>query len=521
MNHNLLYSGGTLGELIIAALNRFPESTAFICEDRQYTYRAVSERISRAIQLLKSLGLKKGDTIVQVSRNLPEQWFVMAACYLLGYKSVTLQAMGSNEDHAFTVNDGEAVVAVFDSYFSAKARDLKPLCPTVQHWFSHGDTDGMENFWTLASAFEAAPLVNETGPEDIIRLGYTGGTTGRPKGVILSSRSMLFQALLALLEKDWPQKPVFLCPAPISHGAGANIIPTLSRGGTFIVLPGFNVDRVLDTIVEHRVSVLYGVPTMLYALLDSPRTRQTDLSSLKSIMYGASPTSPTRIREAIEVFGPILCQTYGQTEAPSSITVLRQCDHDANDLLRLSSCGMAYPGIQVTLLDEHCKPVPDGEVGEVCVRGPIVMSGYWKQPELTAEAFKGDWLHTGDLAYRDAKGFYYIVDRKKDMIISGGFNVYPKEIEDILATHPGVSAVAIIGVPDDKWGEAVKAIIVPRKGMRPYPEELVSLVRDKKGPVYAPKSVEYVDSLPQTPVGKPDKAALRKKYWGGKSRAVN
>ena len=202
MNANVVYAGGTLGDLIITSLNRYPHATAFICEDRQYSYAAVSERISLAVQFLKSLGLKKGDTIVQVSRNLPEQWFVMAACYLLGYKSVTLQAMGSNEDHAYTVNDGEAVVAVFDSYFTAKARDLKPLCPTVRHWFSHADTEGMENFWTRAGAFTPLPLVNETGPEDIIRLGYTGGTTGRPKGVILSSRSMLFQALLALLEKD-------------------------------------------------------------------------------------------------------------------------------------------------------------------------------------------------------------------------------------------------------------------------------------------------------------------------------
>ena len=513
--------GGTVGEMIIASVNRNSDRVAFLCEGREYTYREARERISQAGQFLRSLGLKKGDTIAQLARNKPEQWFVMSAAYIMGLRSVMLHAMGSLEDHVFTINDAEAVIAVFDSSFAERAAEIKSDCPGVKHWFGHGEGGPLESFWDNASRFTPKPLVNETQAEDIIRLAYTGGTTGKPKGVMQSSRAALYQSLLSMIDKDWPERPVFLCSAPISHGAGANIIPTLSKGGTFILLPNFKVEQVLEMIPRHKVSVIYLVPTMLYRVLDHPDTARTDLSSLKTIMYGASPASPTRIREAIDRLGPILCQTYGQTEAPSSITVMRRDDHDPNDLKRLSSCGMAYSGIQVAILDDKCQPLPNGDVGEICVKGPIVMSGYWRQPELTKEVFAGGWLHTGDLGYRDELGFYYIVDRKKDMIISGGFNVYPKEIENILTAHPGVASAAVIGVPDADWGEAVKAIVVPRDGATLDEEALISLVKAKKGGVYAPKSIDFVTSLPLTPVGKPDKAVLKKKYWAGHDRAVS
>jgi fatty-acyl-CoA synthase len=267
--------------------------------------------------------------------------------------------------------------------------------------------------------------------------------------------------------------------------------------------------------------VLYAVPTMLYTLIDYVRAHRPDISNLKLIMYGASPAAPARVKEALELFGPILCQNYGQSEAPSSIMVLRQCDHVADDLERLSSCGMPYSGVQVELLDNACNPVPKGETGEICVRGPIVMSGYWKKPELTEEALRGGWLHTGDLARQDAHGYYFIVGRSKDMIISGGFNVYPKEVENVISAHPAVAAAAVIGVPDPKWGEAVKAVIVVRDGATLDAEEIISLVREKKGPVYAPKSVDFVDKIPVTSLGKPDKAALKKKYWSDQVRSVN
>jgi fatty-acyl-CoA synthase len=261
---------------------------------------------------------------------------------------------------------------------------------------------------------------------------------------------------------------------------------------------------------------------MLYALLDGPNPRGFDLSSLQTIMYGSSPMSATRLAEAHELIGPVFLQAYGQTECVSFATMLRKDEHDPlrNPSL-LNSCGRAVLGMRVEILNEDDDLVPPGEVGEICVRGPGVMLGYHKMPEQTAEALRGDWLHTGDLACRDGNGFFYIIDRKKDMIVSGGFNVYSREIEEVIAQAPAVSAVAVIGVPDEKWGEAVKAVVVARPGESIDPQSLMDLVRSKKGPHQTPKSVDVVERLPLTSVGKIDKKALREPYWAGRSRRVN
>jgi fatty-acyl-CoA synthase len=260
---------------------------------------------------------------------------------------------------------------------------------------------------------------------------------------------------------------------------------------------------------------------MIYTLLDHARTRTIDFSHLHCLTYGAAPMTPARIREAMNVFGPVLVQGYGQTEAPNTLLTLTREDHLSPDDRRLASAGRPYPGITLAVLDAEDQPVRQGEVGEICVRGSLVMSGYWKQPEQTAEALRNGWLHTGDMAWQDEEGYFYIVDRKKDMIISGGFNVYPKEIENVIASHDAVAAVAVIGVPDPKWGEAVKAVVVLRPDASVDAAQLIALVRERKGPVAAPKSVDFVEGLPLTALGKPDKKALRARYWGGRDRAIN
>jgi fatty-acyl-CoA synthase len=230
--------------------------------------------------------------------------------------------------------------------------------------------------------------------------------------------------------------------------------------------------------------------------------------------------SPSRLQEAIRRLGPIFYQFYGQTEAPQTVFTLRKEQHDVDDLDRLASCGRPVPWVHVALLDDNGNEVARGEPGEICVRGPLVMRGYWNKPEETAAAFAGGWLHTGDIAREDAQGYFTIVDRKKDMIVSGGFNVFPREVEDVLSTHPAVAAAAVIGVPDEKWGEAVKAVVVLRGGASVAPEELIALVKNRKGSHYAPKTVDFAESVPLTPVGKPDKKALRARYWSGAGRQV-
>jgi fatty-acyl-CoA synthase len=262
------------------------------------------------------------------------------------------------------------------------------------------------------------------------------------------------------------------------------------------------------------------VPVMLYILLDSPRATEADLSSLETIFYGASAISPTRLEEALTKWGPIFYQFYGQSEAPMTFTVLRKGEHDPSVPGRLASCGRPVPWAHVTLLDDEDHPVAEGEAGEICVRSPLVMSGYWQRPEQTAEVFSGGWLHTGDIGRFDKDGYLTIVDRKKDMVVTGGFNVFPREIEDVLATHPAVAQAAVIGVPDDRWGEAVKAVIVLRPDAVATEEELITLVKNAKGSVQTPKSIDFVDQIPCSALGKPDKKALRATYWGDRDRGV-
>jgi fatty-acyl-CoA synthase len=286
-------------------------------------------------------------------------------------------------------------------------------------------------------------------------------------------------------------------------------LPTLLKQGTMLVLPGFDPVEVMRTIQEQRINCILLVPTMIYALLDHPRFGEFDLSSLETVFYGASAISPARLKEAIEKIGPVFSQFYGQAEAPMTVTLLRKAEHDVDDMRRLASCGRPVPWLRVELLDADNQPVADGEPGEICVQGPLVMDGYRDNPELTRETFAGGWLHSGDVAVRDPGGFLRIIDRTKDMIVTGGFNVYPREIEDVLSEHPAVAQVAVIGVPHPRWGEAVKALIVLRAGQRASPEELIDLVAGRKGSYQAPKEVEFIDAIPQTAVGKPDKKALR------------
>ena len=258
---------------------------------------------------------------------------------------------------------------------------------------------------------------------------------------------------------------------------------------------------------------------MIYVLLDHPSLPKTDLSSLELLLYGASPMAPSRLVEGIERIGPVFSQLYGQTEC-YPISVLRKADHDPKQPNLFLSCGFPIASCETKILDDQDQEVPVGQPGEICVRAPHVMAEYWKRPQQTAETLKNGWLHTGDIARVDERGYMFILDRKKDMIVTGGFNVFPREVEDVLATHSDVAVVAVIGVPDDKWGEAVTAIIVPKPGAVPNESELIDLVKRLKGPIYAPKQVKFVSELPMTGVGKVDKKALKAPFWTGRDRMV-
>lgn len=501
--------------LLATALNQDPGRPLLQLHDgRALSVGEVRDATSQFQQALSALGVGPGTRVGLISVNLPEVLFVSNAIQLLGAIYVPMHPLGGLPDHLHVVTDAGVEILVFDAgHYGARAGELVAEVPKLR-LAAFGESSLADDLCGMAQRLPPAPLVApRVGPHDILRLGYSGGTTGKPKSLASCQRTGLATVTTMMAEWEWPSPPRFLSCTPLSHAGAAMFLPLLLKGGTMRVLPRFDPVEVMQEIQQERINCLMLVPTMIYALLDHPRFTEFDLSSLETVFYGASAISPARLKEAIETIGPVFSQFYGQAEAPMTVTLLRKSEHNVNDMQRLASCGRPVPWLDVALLDADNQPVPEGEPGEICVRGPLVMDGYRDNPELTREAFAGGWLHSGDVAVRDPGGFLRIIDRTKDMIVTGGFNVYPREIEDILSEHPAISQVAVIGVPDPKWGEAVKALIVLRPGKEDVPKEsLVSLVAQRKGSYQAPKLVEFIESIPQTPVGKPDKKALRALY---------
>lgn len=503
-------------DLLVNALNGAPDRPLLLRPDGSgFSAAQVREASSRFQQAFAALGVGRGTRVGLLSSNLPEVLFTNNAVQLLAAIYVPMHPLGSLADHLHVVTDAGVELLVFDpARYGERAAELARQVPKLK-LVALGAHERAQDLIALADGFEPQTLVApRVGAHDVIRLGYSGGTTGKPKPLASVQRTGLATLSIMLAEWEWPSPPRYLSCMPLSHAGAAMFLPVLMRGGHMLVLPGFDPVKVMQAIEAHRLNCVMLVPTMIYALLDHPRFGEFDLSSLECVYYGASAISPARLREAIQKIGPVFFQFYGQAEAPMSVTVMRRSEHDVNDLRRLASCGRPTPWVQVALLDANNQPVPDGTPGELCVRGPLVMDGYRDEPALTAKAFAGGWLHSGDIAVRDPDGFLRIVDRARDMIISGGFNLYPREIEDVLAEHPAVAQSAVIGVPHEKWGEAVKALVVLRVGAQATAEALIDHVAARKGAYQAPKFVEFLDAIPQTPVGKPDKQALRARSAG-------
>ena len=526
MTHEHLHDMPLLPHLIIDGLERYDDRPFLFLGDVTVTYAEVRAQTSRFVQAMQSKGLGRGSRTAIISANRPEVLYNLAATSVLGACGTPLHPLGSAEDHAYVLQDAEVEALVYDPrVFEARAKELKERVPTLKHLLALGPTETGEDLTALAAQFEPKPLEPpDVGAEDLNTIVYTGGTTGRPKGVLQPYRSAAYMTLVQMAEWELPEEIRFLIATPLSHAAAALFVPTLQRGGSFVVMEGFTPDAFFDAIEKHKITTTFLVPVMIYVLLDHPRATTADLSSLETIFYGASPMSPSRLIEGVRTWGPIFYQFFGQSEAPMVLTRMTKTEHDLGEPQRFASCGRPSPWVRLTLLDDNDQPVPPGEAGEICIRAPLVMKGYNKLPVQTAEAVSGGWLHTGDVGRFDDDGFLYIVDRKKDMIVTGGFNVFPREIEDVIASHPAVAQVAVVGVPDERWGEAVKAVVVlrpGREGSEALAGELQAAVKDAKGSIQSPKSVDFVASIPLSPLGKPDKKALRKQYWGDRERAVN
>ncbi|MEU0503502.1 AMP-binding protein [Nocardia sp. NPDC005998] len=511
-------SGVTLGDLIVQALTRHSSSEAFVAGDRRLTYAQVGDLASQYMAALACRGVGLGVGVTMLGPNTPESWIIQAATYLIGGRFTGLQALASVEDHIVVCEDAQATVLVVTAALEEHGRQVLAEVGSLKHLLVIPAAGGLPE----GESHAARPL--DPGPAtetDVAWLQYTGGTTGRPKGVMQPHRSMVQMVYAQMADFEQPHLPRYLASAPLTHAAGLGVIPTLLRGGTVVIEQGFEPGRFLDIIETERINCLSGLPTMIYTLLDHERPETRDLSSLEVIWYATGPMSPVRLAEARERIGPVFAQIYGQTESTGIGTVLPKAAHETASVERLASCGRPVVGNRIRLIDNDGHDVPPGEVGEIVMRNRGVMLGYRNLPEETATALEGGWLHTGDLARQDDEGLLYIVDRKKDMIISGGFNIYASEVETALTRHPSIGSAAVIGVPDDRWGEIVTAFVVTRPGREVDVHALQGFVKQVKGSMYAPKKVVVVDSLPQTAVGKVDKQALRAPYWGDSTRNVH
>src|SRR5258707_4425693 len=516
---NPLYALPAVCEQTLRALARYPERTAFSGPGGSIPYEGATDMIGGIQKVFMHLGLEPGARVAFLTANRADTWCAGVAAQLSQLAITWLHPLGSLDDQLFQLEDSESQMLVVDAAaFRDRGGDLAAKASGIKTVFTLGPANyGADLLQAIEAAGSATPR-SFAGPDDLATLNYTGGTTGKSKGALRYHRDGGF-ANAILADFEIPENPSYLTVAPISHVAGTKVLPTLMRGGTVHMLKGFDPEAVFKTIARERINFTLFVPTMIYVMLDHPALDKTDLSSLELLLYGASAMSPSRLVEGIERIGPVFSQLYGQTEC-YPVSVLRKADHDPKTPELFLSCGFPIAAFEGRILDDGDQDVPMGEAGEICVRATHVMAEYWKRPDTTAEPLKNCWRHTGDIARKDQRGYMFILDRKKDMIVSAGFNIFPTEIEDVLSQHADVAMVAVVGVPDDKWGEAVTAVVVPREGARPNADELIALVKARKGSAHAPKHIKFVNELPMTGVGKVDKKVLKAGFWTGRDRMV-
>ncbi|MEU1994038.1 long-chain-fatty-acid--CoA ligase [Nocardia gamkensis] len=494
-----------------------PDQPATVCGDRVRTFNEHVDRVARLAGGLRELGADTDDRVGILSLNTDRY---IESLFAIPWADAVLNPVNirwSPSEIAYSLEDSETAILIVDDAFLRMVPELRRLAPgltTVIHAGDNPAPDGVVDYEQLIIDSARIPDARRSG-QSLAGIFYTGGTTGAPKGVALSHANLITAALGALAWRNTvlrSNSPRSLHVAPMFHLADfAFLVMTTIIGGTNIALPGFVPEKVAATIQQHGVTDTVLVPTMIQMLVDNPALASYDLSSLRSVVYGASPISPALLERAAKALPEAdFFQVYGMTELTAMATMLQASDHDDPKLRR--SAGRAMPITELRIVDESDVEVPTGAVGEITVRGGQVMVGYWRQPEATADALREGWMHTGDAGYVDGDGYVYIVDRFKDMIISGGENVYSTEVENALAQHPAVAVPAVIGVPDEQWGEIVHAVVVLKPGATATVDELQAHVRTLIAGYKVPRSIEFVAELPISGAGKILKRALRDSY---------
>ncbi len=516
------YQLGTFADIIYRNAILYPDSEAFVCGFERVNFKQYNHRVNSLVHGLLSLGLRKGEVIGILSWNRLEYPVVFGAAMKGGFVLALFNPRLQAAELTDMINDSQAKAVFLGPEFNEIVKKIQDRLSNTNLFLIFGEATGPMIAYgdVLAghSPAEPEPMVREDDPLVIL---YTSGTTGAPRGAIYTHRQKMENACLKALDIGLEFGDRHLVVLPMFHvGGDSHIWPFFLMGGANVIMPrpSFDPAETLKTIIAEQITDVHIVPTQLVSLLHLPDIEQYDLKSLKRIWYAASPMPTEVLKRGLSVFGPIFLQGYGQTESGPHNTVLKKADHRQGGGLAaehnpLASCGQPCLGVHMRIVDEAGGDVEGGRIGEIIIKSKRIMTGYWRRPGETKEAIKDGWLYTGDMGYYDEKGFIYIADRKKDMIVTGGENVYPKEVEDVLYRHPAVKEAAVIGLPDPYWVEKVHALVVLEEDAQVVEEDIISFCRECIAHYKTPKSIEFVASLPKNPQGKILKKEIRSKYW--------
>ncbi len=515
------YQLGTFADIIYRNAILHPDSEAFVCGSERVSFKRFNERVNRLIHGLQALGVQKGDIIGILSWNQLEYPEVFGAAmkggFVLAHFNPRLQA----GELAHLINDAEPRVLFLGSELAETIDKIHERLPKTEFFLTFGEAGGrLAAYGELVagqSEEEPEPRVRE---EDPLTIFYTSGTTGIPRGAIYTHKRKMENTKMKALDIGVEYGDRHLVVLPMFHiGGDSHIWPFFLMGGCNVIMPrpSFDLAEALKLTAQEQITDFHIVPTQLISLLNLPDIEQYAFPRLKRIWYAASPMPTEVLKRGLSLFGPIFMQGYGQTESGPDVAFLSRENHryswESSDEILLGSCGQPCIGVQVRIVDEAGRDVEAGEIGEIIVKSKRIMTGYWRKPDETEETIRDGWLYTGDLGYYDERGFIYIADRKTDMIITGGENVYPKEVENVLYGHPAVKEVAVIGVPDPYWVESVHALVVLQENAQATQEDIIGFCREQIAHYKSPRTVEFVESLPKNPQGKILKKDIRLRYW--------
>jgi O-succinylbenzoate-CoA ligase len=506
-------------EVISYHASRSPLREALKYQGRSYTYKEMDERINACAKVLKDLGVKKGDRVALLLQNCVEFIETVIATNRIGAVFLPLNYRLAAEEFIYILNDAGAKVLVSEKQYYSLIDAIRKEIGNVGSFISVNDSSPPEGWLGYHNLLEknlgVICLDEEANGDDLRRLMYTSGTTSRPKGVMITYNNLFWKCFEHIIELNLTRDERLLVVGPLYHVGGLDLpgIGVFILGGSIVLMPRFDVIPVLETIERERPTGVWLAPAMINMILNEPRAKEFDLSSIRFIIDGGEKMPEALINKVLDIFPSTwFADAYGLTETVSGDTFLDK----GRTISKLGSVGKPVLFLKMRIVDDNDQDVPPNMEGEIVFRGPKVFAGYWNNEEATAEAFRGGWFHTGDIGRVDDEGFLYIVDRKKDIIISGGENIASLEVERVIYQHPSVKEVAVVGIPDKKWGEIPKAYIVLKEGSKVEPQEIIDLCKEKLAKFKIPKQVEFIDVLPRNPSGKVLKRALKAHGLEGK-----